>query len=136
MKTLMLLVGTVLTQNLVNRLIHDTAEPVAKEAFRSSLKYSSRVFVFCLIGGLTFTAGLVLGSVQIANQISEVGAFQFTPLFGMSLGLLILGAVLTYLGAFSKVFLPRPKISRTQQGTMEVEMVFLRIADALLSRTK
>ncbi|NCN41957.1 hypothetical protein GW916_12000 [bacterium] len=131
MKTLLLLAGTLMTQTLVSQLLTKTVQPAAKSAARMGVKYSAKVFSICLIGGLSVSAGLVMGFSDIANQMSDVGFVRFSPMVGLSLALFSIGIFFVYLGAFSNWLLPWKEAS-SEQTNVGLEGSFAILAESLL----
>jgi hypothetical protein len=101
MKTLFILLASILSNSLISNLFRNTAKPLLRTFIRRAIRYSAKVFSVCLIGSLTFVAGLVMTSNEMASQLMEAGGLSYTPAIGFGVGLLILGAVFVYVGAFS-----------------------------------
>lgn len=106
MKTILFFLATLVSNNMIQGVFRNTAQPLVRQMARKVIRYSAKVFTVCLIGALTFVSGLVMTFSDMGTQLSNMGALVFSPQLGFGLGLTLIGAVCVYLGAFSEMFSP------------------------------
>lgn len=106
MKTLLIIVGSIISNRLLTQFLFRTAQPTARNLVRRSVKYSATVFTVCLIGALTFSAGLVMAFFDLAQQMSGGMGVYFSPAVGFGVGLIFIGGLFVYLGTFSNLLSP------------------------------
>lgn len=106
MRTLLIIVGSIISNRILTRFLFRTAQPAARNLVRRSVRFSAMVFTVCLIGALTFSSGLVMTFFDLAQQMSVGGGLYFSPAVGFGVGLIAIGSFFVYLGAFSGLLSP------------------------------
>jgi|FLYM01.1.fsa_nt_gi hypothetical protein len=106
MRTLLLIVGSIVSNRVMSNLLNNTAQPMARNLVRQSARYFAITLSLSLIGSLTVAGGMIISFIEMAKQVTEVGGLFFNPMIGFAMGLVVFGGALIYLGAFSNLFSP------------------------------
>lgn len=134
MKTIFLVIGSIISNRILAGLLHNTAEPMARNMIRKTTKLVARTVIACLVGALTFSAGIIVSFIELGNQLTETGSLYFSPNLWFGLGMILVGAVFIYLAAFSNLLSPwRKQEKRDEEREETGESTFSHLAESLIA---
>ncbi len=138
-RSLFMILASVISNQIFSALLHNTAQPMARDFVRQSVKFTIRVVAISLIGALTVVAGIVVSGIDLGNQLVDTGGVYFSPRLWFGLGMIVLGAVLLYIGAYTNVLSPWRKSAKkdhehVREDSNTLTCAIDRIAQAIQDR--
>lgn len=134
MKTIFLVIGSIISNRILAGLLHNTAEPMARNMIRKTTKLVARTVIACLVGALVFSAGIIVSFIELGNQLAETGVVYFSPSIWFGLGMVLVGAIFIYLAAFSNLLSPWRKQEKRDEEREDLgENTFSHMAESLIA---
>lgn len=134
MKTIFLVIGSMISNRILAGLLHNTAEPMARNLVRNSTKFVARTVATILIGALVFAAGIIVSFIDMGSQLTETGGIYFSPNIWFGLGMVVVGAIFIYVAGFSNALSPWKKQEKRDEEREEAEEgTFTRLAESLIA---